>query len=150
MSITQYVLVAAGVTIALLSGLLYFMNGQNNDLREALATERANVVALKASISDQEGVIQDLQDQRDQDNERIIELSIAANDATQKKDRAIADLNAYRDRLSKTAVARPGLVGRLATRATCRVQRDFFLASGGDEQDSPDCSVSSSASVPNH
>jgi hypothetical protein len=142
----HYILVAAGVAILLLTGAVSFVYSDNQSLRDQLATERGNVSRLAAEIEEQNGTILRLEKQRSVDQANLINLGEKLTEAEQAESEANAKLNDYRTRIDDAALAKPGLVGRLATRATDRVQRDFYEASGGGEEGEGNTAVSPTAS----
>lgn len=113
------------VAIAISWMLTAFLWNQNTGLTEQLVEANRAVIERDAKITK-------LEQQRETDQKNITVLGVAVNEAQTAKDKEIAKLNSYRERLSKAATGRPALVGRLATRATGRVMCSFNAASGGN------------------
>lgn len=130
----KYLLIAAGVAILILSGIVSFQYKAIEALNQDIATERANVVTLKATIKEQNETILLVEKQRAADQVKMDWLREQKLQAVEEQKNAEASINSYRKRLDKAAIAKPELVGRIATRATGRVMRSFFKASGGREE----------------
>jgi len=143
----NYLLIAAAVAIAILTAIVSFQYSEITTLHEDVATERANVVTLKTTIKDQNETILVIEKQRAADQVKLNWVAEKNQQAFKDQKDAEAKLESYRKRLDKVAVAKPELVSRLASRATGRVMRSFFQASGGREPEPAPSSVSPSPTV---
>lgn len=129
---------AALVALALCVGAATWQYNRANDLAAALATaeERRQAEArdfrrLEAALR---ASIERLEDQRRIDQANMDFLAEQNNRIAKERDDEKAKLDGYRNRLQRAALARPGLVGRAATRAVGRLFAEFGRATdpGGD------------------
>ena len=145
----SYLSIAAAVVIAMLAASCFFLFKHGESLAQDLATERANVVTLQDKMKVQQAAITKLEVQRAKDQAQINRLGEKNNVLQTAKEEAVAELNGFRTRLDRVAIKKPGLVGRLATRATCRVMYNFQSASGGDTSERNPC-LPPASPLPNH
>jgi len=144
----NYIIIILAVMLSVSVAANKFQYDQVQELNQSLATERANVQTLKNTIDEQNATILRIEKQRATDQANMLHLGAALNKSQLEKEKEVAKFNAYRNRLNTTAVARPTLVGRIATRATARVFDKFFKASGGGETGGSDGAVSSTITNP--
>lgn len=128
---TGYIYVGCAIVICILSGAVAWLYDDVQDLTADLATEKLNVEVAKEQVKDLNEDIIMLEQQREQDQKSIDDLSESYNDLQDENDENLATLNSYRSRLKSVAVAKPGLVGRRATAATNRLFDEFRTSTGG-------------------
>lgn len=130
LGIHGYIYAALVTLLIVATGAAYLMFGKIEDLNKDIATLEANVAQVEQVNKSLNDTIDQMQDQREEDQRLITELSANINKVTIEKDEAISRLNGYRNRLSGLATKKPGLIGRRATTATRDVLFDFTCASG--------------------
>jgi hypothetical protein len=144
-------LISMGIMAVLLAGSVVANTFQYDAIQEvnaSLATEKANNASLEGLIGEQNQTIVLLETRRATDQVNLDDLTNKYSSTILEKEKQIAKLNSFRDRLNKAALDRPALVGRLATRSVKRLLRNFYTASGGEEDRAGD-SVSPSAADTN-
>ncbi len=141
--------IAGAVLLSLLAvsaGINILQYDESQDLTVDVATAKANEVTLKGKIEDLNKTVKLVEAQRAEDQDRITELGEKLTYERRKTDEAISKLNSYRSRISKAALAKPGMVGNSATRATNRLFQEFPSASVHGKPDQANRGVPSPAS----
>ena len=141
----QVTLIMGAILLALLGtsiGVNKMQYDHVEELNQVIANERAKVQTLNDAVKTQQDTIYALETRRAEDQRDIIALGDNLAYAQLEKEEAVAQFNAYRKRLDTAAIARPTLVGRVATRATKRVFDAFFEASGGGNSSERDTGIS--------
>ena len=105
--------------------LASFTQSEERRKTEAIQFEQAKA-ALERSVLL-------LEKQRERDQAQLGALSSENQKIAQERDDEKAKLDSYRDRISSAALAKPGLVGILASRATSRLFLDVQRASTNDQ-----------------
>lgn len=121
----KYGLIAAVIAIIGLGVTVYILHGENETLNQNLATARADTATAKAALEDQKKEVAYLKELRERDHALIGELSQNVTDLQSEYSEVSATLNGYRTRLDNVAIAKPKLLGRMATKATNKVFKDF-------------------------
>lgn len=134
LGISNYASVALLIALVIVSGLGYLQYERANNLQASLATEKANVQTLTSSLNTQRETILELERNLARVQVESEALNAENNRILKDRDEAYARLNGYRDRLKDAALAKPGLVGRAATRAVDRLQSNFEAATSRDEK----------------
>jgi predicted nuclease with TOPRIM domain len=122
--------VAAGMGIALLvvSGAFYWYYDSSQARIETLVSDKATLTADKArltgEIEEQQQSIARLEATRQQDQERILELSQEFNEARDEVARLRATFS--RHDLNRLSLAKPGLIENIINRGTAREGREFI------------------------
>lgn len=135
---SKYLLMGIGLLVMTNLATGYMLKGAWQDV----AVAEANVEVARNAVD--EAVANKQQSDRLYQAELIkaAELSGEFNDIQEAKDEADRKLEAFRGRLEATAIGRPTLIGRLATRATAGRMRAIYCAStpGADICAPPDLS----------
>ena len=130
----QYLLIAAAVAIAIMGGATALMYKRVQVLNQAVAMEKANVQTAKDALKESEQTIDSLQQQAEQQAQRLEKLGEDVQQIRAVAEERQVALDAFRDRLRKVSLKRPGLVAKRATRAYNRMLDEFFLATGGKQK----------------
>lgn len=122
------------VMLGVIAVLVILLSGSGLLLRKAwhdTGILEAAVSEVTQQLANQVRVTADLKADYDEQNVRIGTMMAENNALQAQTDAAISTLTNYRDRLASAAQGRPGLVGRLATRATGRLMCQMAAATGG-------------------
>ena len=118
--------IIAGLALACMGlGFLLKASYKANGILEA------NVAVAEQALVEERETLAAVQAHAKQQAREIEALAADEAEAATQKDKAIAELNSFRNKLGRAATGRPSLVGRLATRATAKVMEQFYEASGG-------------------
>ena len=118
--------IIAGLALACMGlGFLLKASYKANGILEA------NVAVAEQALVEERETLAAVQAHAEQQAREIAALAADEAEAATQKDKAIAELNSFRNKLGRAATGRPSLVGRLATRASRNVMFDFYTASGG-------------------
>lgn len=139
---------AAGVLIVVLGLAAYLLYGETQDLREALATERSNVVVLQRAVQDRDAAIKDLELQRVRDEAALQRMNDQMIDANRDLSEATARYNRVRSTLDAETLKRPEVVGRAARIAIDRSMRAVESATGAGAGDNGNPAADRPAAVP--
>ena len=120
-----------GVVLLLVGALGYWQYDRANGLQEDLATSKANTQRLVDTVEQQNQNILLMEELQARDQARLTELGGNLNEVREQRDEAAAKLDSYRSRLLGVALKRPGLIGRFSTRATSKLMKSVYRATGG-------------------
>lgn len=153
--INKYALIGMGALIVVLSGICWFLFNENQNLNQSIATFEANIATISKINENLNDTIKNLESQREIDQIRLSEISEKINTINEERNKAIKQLNDYRQRIGNLAQKKPTLIGRYATRATNNLMWEFTCASGYRDKDrcdgtspSSDADVNSTATGP--
>lgn len=99
---------------------------------EDIGTLKSSVATAEAAVKEQRAVMVEIKAKYEAEQRLAAKMGEESRQAAQDRDRAVADLNAFRGKLARAAEGRPSLVGRLATRATRKIYCDIKEATGGE------------------
>ena len=100
---------------------------------EDIGVLKANVAVAEGATEEQRQALLQVEAQFREERQRVTTLQEENNATLIEKDTAVQDLSNFRAKISRAAEGRPALIGRLATKATARIMRDFHIASGGSD-----------------
>lgn len=129
--LSKYIIIGLGIALAIASGIIYWQYAHIEQLNKDVATERANVVTAKTEIKGLNDNILLLEELREQDQEAMDNLGKEVNRVEEERNEAKTKLDAFRARINRVSLRKPGLVGRAASRASNKLFRDFHTATGG-------------------
>lgn len=134
--------------IALMAGYIQILRAQAETLEANLVVERGNVAALETAVADQAGRIEQLVVDQAAAQTSIRFLSDEKRKAEEARDREVAALNQWRNKLASEIQNRPKVVARAAGLAFRRVLLDIEAVTADRDQDggSSGAAVSSGAS----
>jgi len=121
------VAIGLGVALLIVSGAFYFYFNWSQEemgqLREDVATERANVARLKGAIEVQKATITLLEESRKSDQQAVLQLS-AENQSYQEEVDRIRKKFARHD-IDRLSLAKPGLMEKIINKGTAKVLKEF-------------------------
>lgn len=127
-----------GVTVVLLLALgaagvmIKWQDGKIDDLNEQVGSLKADVQKAGEALEAQKLALAKVEAQREADQRELNLLGQEVARAAKERDDAVNTLNGFRSRILDAALAKPGLVGRLATRAVADLMRGFESATQPD------------------
>jgi hypothetical protein len=134
----KYLAVALAAALVVAGAIAKVQTGRARDLDHRLAVSEAARATdrrtFEAASETQKRAIAALEQARAQDQRRLDALMAENARITEERDHEKRKFDAWRDRIARASMAKPGLVGRAATRAVGRLFDAFRAASAVDDR----------------
>lgn len=126
--LNAYVIGAVAAVVATLGVTVWWQQSRVEDLTQRAAAAQASALVMKGAVESANATVALLIKRNEEQQQRMVALEGKVLNVTSERNNARAQLDSYRRRIDAAALAKPKLVGSLASKSIAGVMQQFYEA----------------------